>query len=746
MKNKQNRPNQQISLVEAVETLSSIADINVDRNVGVSESREFLLQNKPISYKTIHWLKNKNRIESLDIIKGTFKVILDYLQNFYKKEYGQLHDPKTIEGIKTIMVLVGEAAQKLDKYTDLFNQASNESVTNLNEYKKLREFYFKKVARKIDEGKVGEYILKLTHHVFQPKGKIKKQKLKGKRFDLSRHAAIDLENVKKDQDYELLLIRREDGKRFYNPRLIRNIKLVCDFGEYFKEAPKNEPLKNVDLLRDRIYQIMAKQLIEKLQQPIERYYNHAFRQKERDIVGDLNQALFALYLCANPANLLRNGPIKCSTLYFYDLQYFLRRALLSRGYLKLVTYPPKKSNKSGCSIVEFIHSLCYELYSSINGMREAMDFTLGIIDQAYRLYPEKKNGLMEVTESRWWREIYNDRIVLKEAIKNHQHGPLFKLLNLLERGALLNFDSILQDNIPHRFGDLFFGEYKINVLRVPAPIKQEFINKAVVNEEFKGFLRQCGSERFKKRHLMVNLQDRTSWQDYARAKALEHLQTRNAFQGTLDVFTLPIDTDFYYQLDPYNDQNHADLFKEQFVEHILSEDSGFWFPESISKIMTEAFMEHVVNAVHQVFFSARNVLTRPERLNFIQIAYFFIIFKALDHLRPDSISFVCKDGIDSGPALTAQFFALIKIFANEELEQEEVDFIKSVLFAPSTLVRERVPHVEPFNRVIEAIKVAGNTRLEHGPKEFLDEMKTFFGSIYSLDVWDGHLSLSALRS
>lgn len=745
MKDSHKGNKQHSSLVDAVETLTNIADMHVEKDVGVTETHNFTIQDKKVTYKTIHMLGEKDKEATVKMIKDTFRIILDYLQGFYRREYGQLQDPETIDGIKTIMVLVGEAAQKLDKFTNLFYGSRTESITQLNEYKKLREFYFKKVARKIDEGKVGKYVLTLTQHVFKPKRKGKLKKLKGKRYELSRHMIIDLESVKKDIDYELLFLRKENGKRFYNPRLIRNIKLVCDFGDYFTNGEYTEPLGVVHLIRDQVYQILAKNMVKKLSVVINRYYRHAFKQKERDIVGDLNQALFALYLAANPANLQRNQPVKSSTDYFHDFQFFLRRALQSRGYLKLVTYPPKKTNKSGVSIMDFVHAICYQLYTNPWGYHEVMEFIQNILEKVRKDFDDPKGLLLPEVDKKWWRSLVNDNVIINEAVKKHPHNPLHKILELLETGIQLSFDTIIQDNLPNKWCDLFFDERRIQLLRLPAPLKQEFINKAVVNEEFKGFLHECHKESRQHRHLMINLQDRTSWKEYARSRALEHLQSRSSFEGVFKEVTLPVDTDFYQQLEPYHKLNHAKAFKEQFAEHILSEDSGFWFPDDIRKVITEPLVEHIIHGVHKLFFFERNVLTRPERLSFIQIAYFFLMFKVIDHVNPDSLALVCKDGVDASSSFSGLMVAAFKMLNGEGVQPEDLKFLELMFFGPALLIRERAPHFETFNRSVEAIKVIGNARLEIGDEEFVKLIKEHFSKIYAFPIWDGYVSIKSLQ-
>src|ERR1700733_15226713 len=116
-----NTPNKKesagLTLVEAVEALSSIADLEFDQNIGIAQQHEMNIQNTPFAYQTVHWLHEKDAGETINMIKNTFKVILNYLQDFYNHEYSYINEPEVIERIKTIMVLVGEAARKLDKYT-----------------------------------------------------------------------------------------------------------------------------------------------------------------------------------------------------------------------------------------------------------------------------------------------------------------------------------------------------------------------------------------------------------------------------------------------------------------------------------------------------------------------------------------------------------------------------------------------------------------------------------------------------
>jgi hypothetical protein len=67
-----------------------------------------------------------------DRIRETFQALYKYLNDLYEKDKGQLRDEETQRGIQAMMLLAGEAAQKIDNFTDIFKQ-EGESVTALKE-------------------------------------------------------------------------------------------------------------------------------------------------------------------------------------------------------------------------------------------------------------------------------------------------------------------------------------------------------------------------------------------------------------------------------------------------------------------------------------------------------------------------------------------------------------------------------------------------------------------------------------
>src|SRR5437879_2546761 len=97
-----------ISIMDAVETLSNIADMEVDKQIGITQEHELFLQDQQATYKTVHWLNQQDIESTINLVKTIFKVIFDYFRYYYKENSSFAQDTQTTEGIKNIMVLVGE--------------------------------------------------------------------------------------------------------------------------------------------------------------------------------------------------------------------------------------------------------------------------------------------------------------------------------------------------------------------------------------------------------------------------------------------------------------------------------------------------------------------------------------------------------------------------------------------------------------------------------------------------------------
>ena len=712
-----------IGIVEAVETLSSIAELESGSELGITEEHRLVVQDVSVKYRTVHWLHEQEAAETVKIVKEIFRIILDYLQSFYEDEYEQKKE--TFENVKTIMVLVGEAAQKLDKYTTIFKDTKLGSVTQLKEYKQLQDFYHNKISAKVEENFVKEWMKQLPQVVKQKPSKVKLKK-KGKIS--TKHIFVDLEAVKQDLEYELFFMRKEDGTRFYNPRLIRNIKLVCDFGDYFGERVSVDPLLAVQMWLDKCLHVAAQNILQSVGDTLDYFCHEAMKEKDKRLVSCLNKAVMALMLSANARNLLHNSPVKSCHQYFLDFQGFLREALCTRQYCKMLAYPPKKNEHFLTCLLELVHALCRALFLNIHSYRDVGVVVLELIEKYV-----SEEGFAEKEEHNHmmlWSKLSEDYEALEEVVKRHPHGPLHKVLEFLQEFGSQYFDSLIQYNIPNHLFDIYLPRRKVSFLHLPSPTHQEYINKAAVISEFKGFLHSCREGFHKKHHLLINLQDRTSWREHYRCSVLEELHKHPYFKDELTVVTLTKDTDFYHQLEPYHKVNRAKVFFKHFEEHLKGVHSGYYFPLTIKGDLFPKWSENMINAIHQFFFEGKNVLSRDQRLVFIEIFYMLLELKLIEICKADSVSLTCKDAIDTGSAASAQLYAFAKLIGGQALDEKDREYLDVMLFIAPLMIRERNLLTNRFQRMRDVIKLIETKMHEMGSREFSKEFHQAFGKYY----------------
>lgn len=713
-------PHHNLSVVEAVETLSSIADLTFDRDIGIAKKHEVILGDKKIAYRTVHWLHHKDASFTVSLVREIFRVILHYIRQFYKKEYRQVTDQKTLEGIKTIMVLVGEAAKKLDRYTQILHQT--QSTTDLKEYKQLQEFYSTTIVGEINEG--------ISFGLPQEKGAqemtfaVVPKEIEALRA--TKHLFVDLETVKKDTEYELFFIRKEDGSRFFNPRLLRNIKLVCDFGSYFGERKELDPLEHIREWSDRVFHACAKEMLRFLGSRLDHFFCKTRRVNEQELLPVLSKALLALMLSSHAQNLVFHRLSKSCSEYFEDFQGFLREALQTDIYRKWITYPPKEGNCFAFDMIDLLHSLCRAFYTHLRGLEEVSALIHGLVQKA--VSDVAREDLEEAQFSEGIpNKLHAEYSAMSKLLKHHPNGPLFKVLEILEEEAYDVFDPILQRNIPNRLYDLYVENRRYAFLRIPAPIHQGMINKAVVNDEFIGFLRSNPQGRSSK-HLLINLQDRTSWREHFRCVALEQLQRHSDLESLLSVATLAIDTDFYHQLNPYHELSDALLFKVQFKELLLDENGGYYFPPSVNRGELFSFIDDAFAVIHGIFFSFKNAILREGRLDFIELFHLLLQLKLIEWSRAETISLTCKDSIDTGEAYSIALFVFLKLINGQEWTDYDWCHLNVMLYAPSVLIRERVMLPERFNRMLSALKVVDHACHAFGAEELIKGMQEGAGA------------------
>lgn len=694
-----------MSVSEAVENLSSMAEMD-DKVLKEERAR----QGEIDPFERRLWLDLTNEERTYQTVKETFGTIHRYLKQVYRDGH---RDAETQRGVHAIMELAGEAATKMGRCTGLFKQAHrNEDLSELPEYQDLHRFYYEKIVKRFERELIAEESWQ------EEWGEEVEEDL----MDIERRGLKELEQVRKDRKYELFYIRKEDGKPFFNRNLIRHIRLVTDFDEMLIDKYGDDPLIKIRSIQDRECHHSAKEIYNLSDKPIQKFCKDACKFKDFWLGRATLKAFMALTLAANHRNLLSNSAGKSCIGYFKDFLDYLREAVSSVEYVKILGQSKESLDSLRKSTLELLQRFSHSFYTHAGKRDDAIGYLFQIVRQSGRRrtieYPAEPLTI--------WNSILENHDDIRNLLRKYPNGPLLKLIDLFEeREQTLGFDPLFLENFPSHLFDFSMGKKKISLLRIPAPVYQEQIGSAKILNEFKAFLRECG----KKRLLLFNLQDRTSWEEHGRAESVEKIA--KDFPENLTVITLPKNTPFYQQIDEYFDLDASKDFLTALQEQIKgAEECGFYFPESIDRKELLVFATKAVPYIHKAFFDQAASLNRKNRLDFIEITWQFLIIKLIELIGPEYVSFTCKDAIDVGQIQTMHFYSFLKLMSNEEISEEESDFILWMVFAPALIIRNRVVDIHRLSRALSGLSVLSK-ELQGEDRKKTDAAKLYKSSPFS---------------
>lgn len=643
-----------ITVLEAVDNLSHLADLDGGKKEETA------------------WLDPGKVEANQEAIRETFRTLNAYLQHLYQKEREELTNPQTQKGLQAMMQLAGEAVEKVEKYTKMFKGAKVREEEPIPEFQQLQHFYLSKVFSKVRKEKGEE--------PWEVEGV-------ERGLEEERKALKDLEAVQQDHEYELFYISQEDGTPFFTPNLLRHIRMVGNFDESLKSPDHEDLFRRIEVITDRDLHISAQEILQEGADLISRFFNEALRYKEQETPAAITKALMALMLSANPKNLMHNTRGKSCGDYFLDFQTYLRKCLETDHYEKWKASAPEKLKPFASLTLKVAHFLCNALFLRSGARHEIINLIRSIVEKRASELPTV------------WGTLSSIESVIRTELRRLPNGPLLKTLELFRHDAeKVGFDPLLQSNPPGQIFNLSSETLHTTIVHLPGPLHQDLINRAAVVPEFKGYLRSFGSGK----HLLINLQDRTSWKDHARAVALEDLSKQVEFAESFKLITLPRNTSFYLQTSEYAERHESKEFCAECVEQIMSgTECGFYYPQ---EMITRKMTEDLALFIHEELFDSKPSLLRKERLDFIELLYQFLILRIVDAEKPDVISFSCKDGIDTGAAMTAEFYGLTRMLStNRPWTEEDKNFFIFAFFGPALLVRHRSIATPLFQRALSAL-------------------------------------------
>src|SRR3990167_3398645 len=543
-----------INLQEAMDNLATIGEIDLEHPplLGVVQNVRLVTDDSELSVGAIRWLSEEGEEPILEILDRTYQAIYFHLQSLYQNLETDWESKKLESGIAAMMALVGESAVKMDRYLSFREgiavEKRQEKIAERVAFRELQRFYLEHLTKKFRDQVEGD--LAWSEEWQENEGALSS----------TMSGLKDFETVKRDEEYELFYIRNEEGDPYFTLELLRNIRLTADLVQP-SESFEEDPLLKVRAIQDRDLQSSANQILGECHSLIEDFFHSSEKWEENQLARNLSMGIIALFLAANPRNLLQNTTGKSSLRYFADFLGFLRLGFQADEYQRWIAYPPEKSDQLASLLLALTHRLSFAFFSRPGGVRQE---AIGLIHRTMRkgeeLFQSSKKAILKGDTV--WNEFLMEDERFRSFLSKFTNGPLFKILDLIreedDENQMIAFDPIGQGNFPYRLYQVQKGKTRIDLLHMPTPVLQQLINKCEITGEFQGFLRSCNEQG--KKHLLINLNDRTSWREFGRSKSLETLQMKAEHSKHFFVLTLPKTTDFYYQNNEYLNLNRAEDF------------------------------------------------------------------------------------------------------------------------------------------------------------------------------------------
>jgi hypothetical protein len=689
-------------VVAAIETLSNIADLELASVMHDPSMASPPQKETSIVVSTVRWLHQKNAERMQTIIRDKLHVLLKYFEHAYASEKERFARKESLKGIRTVMLLADEAAENLDRYTQLFLGVQRPSVKSTKEFRDLCEFYTKKIAPISALEKKAPKIGALPIAEILAQAGVQAPTWAAQM--VLTPLTLELEDIQRDVDYELLFLRKEDGSRFFTPKLIRSMKLACDIERAVDWEGKAVAPPEVELLRRTAAADGARTMLYSGYPAIDTLFHYARRAVTHQPVMDFYAPCIALLEASIQAIHHSEAPRAKGVIEYYnDFRTLLSGAMRSTEFKRLLTYPPVNEHSWEYAVTHLSEVLASSFVMgaplSTDLIRSFIGFT-----NAGALKAIEEVGPQDGTLSQWLNIQY---AALRHLLSTTANVTLARMLEQLENVQPYQFEPLIDGSPPHQLCQLSWADRVIPVVQLPSPTRQERIDGAVPTEVFQVALHHMVPKAGPV--LIINLQDGTGWRDGARCQAIEGLQASDEIGSKVRVLTIAKDGEWYQQEGEFEGFSSAKHFKEVLVEQILGETVRQ--PEGVH--LSKESLRHLVDTLHAAMYGGRN-LTRTMRCELIDLVHIFLILRAIEETRPGCVLVCCKDGLDITGTALGGLFSFLKLFNRRLFSEEERDWLGTTLFGLPLIERERLLFPDRYSRMVNLIKVLEGATVDGG--------------------------------
>lgn len=664
-----------LPLSEVVDILSSLSEL--DLLLAVEKEGRGVRQ----SFSS-DWTSEENVVKNEERLRSLLLGARHFLEHLAEKEGDRLKEPLMAGSIRSLMTFIHDAMEKVEHYTPLFKKDPGiKSLKDLQELRDLEEYYSSAIAPSlaIEEGNEG----------WEEMWGIKASELsEGQRRGLST-----LSDVCSDRYYEMLYLLKEDGKPFYDYDMLKKAHMLYELDTCISSQEIEGLFYKIALVEDRRAHMRAQSLLKSCSYLVDEFFKEALKYKESLCVSSIVSALMALMVASNPRNLKQScSSEKCADNYLLDFVFYMRQSLSSEEYQKLIMISHER-RPFQASLYLLIHKLIFSLFTYIQDHKEIASLIRRMISEGTDDKTDGKNPSLKK----------QDR-AFRAYLCKYPAGSLHKLSVMFERGEnKRGFDPFMQQNLPEGLFTFTLADREIINLKIPSFCKQEYIQKAELTKEFDALMRSFSLGSREDKLLYIGLQDRTSWQDYARCTVLEEASKKEEYYQKINLFCLAKNTDFYHQLHDFFDVSESSIFIDTFYAQVMGrEECGFFISEALQP-SCKKWLKGILDFVHHGFFKGALKLTREERLDFIEIAYLMLIAMSLQVSGASLICFADKDGVDSAAALSALWYGLCALLQSRQMSDEQKSHMLYLLYGPALILRERGIDPAVFARTSAAL-------------------------------------------
>lgn len=361
--------------------------------------------------------------------------------------------------------------------------------------------------------------------------------------------------------------------------------------------------------------------------------------------------------------------------------------------------------------VIFLKKICYSHYADF----KIYSFCEQLVKTMLNEGRKQLQGNLEGTDP--FLQPLEDQFKCIHAAPQQLKAPIaYLFLNRLYGAVSVYFDPHRQTNIPWALYDFLLTQTdmtakKVRVLRMGTPTYQRttfadmtYMGNAKIDPVFRLFVE--GTADLDQKILFLSLQD-----DFERAIGTEN--KRNDAQKTLPAqypscffyAILSHDSSFYYQNGEYELRTDAGSFKSIFLEQLLTNNTGFYFPESwLADPEFQELLQTLLTNLHQILFDNRAELSHKERCSFIQIFYIFLALKLLVKTGADKLIFCCKDSIDRAGIENALMHYVLLILTDNEMSQDHLRAMHVYIHAATVIVKQQEMN-HRYKRLLWALEI-----------------------------------------